>query len=52
LALANGLDRAFAEHPELIAGVNVSGGVVTNEAVADFLDADYIPPLQALGLTD
>ena len=36
--------------PELLAGVNVSGGIVTNEAVATFLDVDHMPPLEALGI--
>jgi alanine dehydrogenase len=52
VALAGGLERAFADNPELIPGVNVTEGKVTNEAVATFLDADYIPPLEALGIAD
>ena len=50
IALAGGLERAFDDHPELVPGVNVTGGRVTNQAVATFLDADYIPPLEALEL--
>ncbi len=52
VSLAGGLEQALATHPELIPGVNVTGGVVTNEAVASFLDADFVTPLQALGLDD
>lgn len=50
LAIADGLEGAFDDHPELLAGVNVSGGIVTNEAVATFLDVDHMPPLEALGI--
>jgi alanine dehydrogenase len=50
VALADGLEPALANHPELIPGVNVTGGVVTNQAVAEFLDVDFVPPLEALGL--
>jgi len=50
VALANGLEGALAEIPELIPGVNVTQGAVTNQAVAESLDADFIPPLQALGI--
>jgi alanine dehydrogenase len=50
VAIADGLAGAFAGHPELIPGVNVSGGAVTNQAVASFLGVDHTPPLQALGV--
>ena len=52
VSLADGLGQALATHPELIPGVNVTRGVVTNEAVASFLDVDFVTPLQALGLDD
>ena len=52
VSLAEGLEQALATHPELIPGVNVTRGVVTNEAVASFLDVDFVTPLQALGLDD
>lgn len=50
LAIANGFEGALDRHPELIPGVNVTNGLVTNEAVAAFLDVDYTPPLEALAL--
>jgi len=52
VSLADGLGQALATHPELIPGVNVTRGVVTNEAVASFLDVDFVTPIQALGLDD
>jgi alanine dehydrogenase len=52
VALAGGLERAFADHPELVPGVNVTDGKVTNQAVAEFLDAEFVPPLEALGIAD
>ncbi len=52
VSLADGLEQALATNPELVPGVNVTGGLVTNEAVASFLDVDFVSPLQALGLDD
>ena len=51
VALADGLPAAFEAHPELISGVNVSGGAVTNLAVAEALGTDYTDPLAALGIS-
>ena len=50
VSLADGLEQALPTNPELVPGVNVTGGLVTNEAVASFLDVDFVSPLQALGL--
>ncbi len=44
VALADGLETAFAAHPELVPGLNVADGRITNRAVAQSLDADFIPP--------
>jgi alanine dehydrogenase len=52
VSLADGLEQALPTNPELVPGVNVTGGLVTNEAVASFLDVDFVSPLQALGLDD
>lgn len=49
-SLASGLAPAFKKHPELLGGVNIANGVVTNEAVAHSLGADWTEPLTALGL--
>ena len=50
VALADGLPSAVAEYPELIPGINVAGGVATNEAVAGALGLDYHDPRGLLGL--
>ncbi len=50
VALAEGVEDALDTHPELIPGINCTGGVVTNRAVADFLDTEAVSPLEALGL--
>lgn len=50
VALANGLPDALSESPELVPGVNVVDGAVTNLAVAEALGAEYVEPLDALGL--
>ncbi len=42
-SLARGLPHALAEHPELVEGVNVLGGRVTNSAVAAALGEPYVP---------
>jgi len=51
VALADGLQSAIALYPELVDGVNVANGQVTNEAVASSLGMDHVAPLAALGLT-
>lgn len=51
VALADGIEGAIGQHPELVPGFNVVGGRVTNQAVAAFLEAGYAPPLEALGLS-
>jgi len=48
VALADGVPGAIERHPELIDGVNVAGGAVTNHAVAESLGEDFTEPLQAL----
>jgi alanine dehydrogenase len=49
VALAGGIDRAVARHPELIGGINVAGGAVTNRPVADSLGFAYEDPYAVLG---
>ncbi|MEN8112778.1 MAG: alanine dehydrogenase [Actinomycetota bacterium] len=51
VSLADGIEQAIEHHPELVPGFNVVGGEVTNQAVAAFLEAVYVPPLEALGLS-
>lgn len=44
LKLANlGAEAAMAEDPHLAAGLNVSGGKVRNEPVAEALELEYVP---------
>ena len=44
LKLANlGAEAAMAEDPHLAAGLNVSGGKIRNEPVAEALDLKYVP---------
>ena len=50
VALADGVDDAVMHRPELLGGVNVAGGKVANQAVADFLGEDCVDPREALGL--
>ena len=50
VALADGVASAVTKRPELLGGVNVSGGSVVNQAVADFLGEDCVDPRQALGV--
>lgn len=50
-SLASGLGTALKRHPELIGGVNIANGQLTNEAVAHGLAVDWTEPLTALGLT-
>jgi alanine dehydrogenase len=51
VALAESLEAGFAAYPELVRGVNVANGVVTNRAVAAALGAPYHDPLEALQIT-
>jgi alanine dehydrogenase len=50
VALADGAKDAFAEHPELLLGVNVAAGAVTNGPVAEFLGVEYRDPASVVGL--
>lgn len=50
-ALASGLEGAFDAMPELIGGVSVAAGRLTNEAVAHALGSPWTNPLEALNLT-
>jgi len=44
LKLANlGAEAAMAEDPHLAAGLNVSGGKIRNEPVAEALELEYFP---------
>lgn len=51
VALAESLEAGLAAYPELVRGVNVANGVVTNRAVAAALGAPYHDPLEALQIT-
>jgi alanine dehydrogenase len=48
LALADGVEPALARFPELVPGVNVVGGHITNASVAHALDAEHVPLTDAL----
>ena len=48
VALAEGTRTAAQKHPELLGGLNVVGGKVTNAAVADFLKMKLTDPMAAL----
>ena len=48
--LTEGLPNAVARYPELVPGINVAGGQVTNPAVAEALDRPYRDPVELLGL--
>lgn len=51
LALAEqGTDAALRGNPHLLNGLNVCAGVVTDRAVADTFDLDFVDPLAALNL--
>ena len=47
-ALAGGLETALARFPELVGGMNIAAGKVTNRAVADSLGYDYTDPAAVL----
>jgi alanine dehydrogenase len=49
-ALSNGLAAATESRPELLDGINVAAGEITNGPVAHGLDVDWVPPKVALGL--
>ncbi len=49
LALAERGLAALQDDPRLQAGLNVFGGHITHEQVANSLGMPYVPPLQALG---
>lgn len=50
VTIADGLGSAVERYPELVGGINVAGGKITNRAVADSLHADHGDPLVTLGL--
>ncbi len=50
VALADGITTAVVKRPELLGGVNVAGGSVANQAVADFLETECIDAADALGV--
>jgi len=50
VALADGVRPAVLGHPELLGGLNVAGGAVTNEAVAEFLGADLVSAAATVGI--
>lgn len=45
VALAAGIRPALTRHPELLGGINVAGGCVTNAAVADSLGKEHRDPM-------
>jgi alanine dehydrogenase len=50
IALANkGVEKALAEDPHLMNGLNVAGGHLTCKAAADALGLDFVEPALALG---
>lgn len=50
VALADGLATAVELHPELVPGINVAKGTVTNRAVADSLGMEHTDPHAVLGI--
>jgi len=50
VALADGVREAVLHHPELLGGVNVAGGAVTNEAVAQSLGTKLVSAADAVGI--
>jgi len=50
VALADGVREAVLGHPELLGGINVAGGAVTNGAVAKFLGVDLVSAAEAVGI--
>lgn len=49
VALADGMSQAVDQHPELLDGINVARGAVTNEAVAEFLAVEKVDARLAIG---
>ena len=49
VALADGVAGALDRHPELVDGVNIAAGAVTNAAVADFLGLERVDARVAIG---
>jgi len=50
VALADGVEAAMGQHPDLVGGLNVADGSCTNRAVAESLGLDYADPLEVLGI--
>ena len=50
VSLAEGLPGAVEAYPELVHGINVANGEVTNAAVADSLGMPFKPATEILGL--
>ena len=50
VALSDGLDAAAEAYPEIVPGINVARGEITNKPVADSLGLPYKPPEGELGL--
>lgn len=50
VALAEGLAPAVRTYPEIMKGINVAQGSITNEAVARSVDGDFADPATTLGL--
>ncbi|RPI22994.1 MAG: alanine dehydrogenase, partial [Actinobacteria bacterium] len=48
VALAGGLSSGLAARPELVPGINVANGRVTNRAVAAALGLEHSDPLAAI----
>ncbi len=49
VSLAGGLSDSLSTYPELVPGINVAAGAVTNRAVAGALDSEYVDPGEVLG---
>jgi alanine dehydrogenase len=50
IALADGIGPAVTHYPEIVPGINVAAGAVTNKAVADSLGYEYRPADEVLAL--
>lgn len=48
-ALGAGITEALERRPELVGGVNVAAGSLTNDAVAHALGRDFVDPMTVLG---
>lgn len=49
-ALGAGIAEAVERHPELVGGINVAAGSLTNSTVAHALGTDFLDPRTALGI--